>query len=164
MAQRKPREASPSEQIASLAQSLAQGAPPRAVVLRGDERWFRIANNWLRKEVHLYQWEADERQQISQIDLPACQKSQRRSHVIRQRAVRVKQRHAKAIRNVRCPARKDVTIADHLHGLPQAMRVKVCVGAQHQPPQHIRLARQQRHANGDEDAPGWDAILRVSCV
>lgn len=29
----------------------------------GDERWFRIANNWLRKEIHLYQWEADERQQ-----------------------------------------------------------------------------------------------------
>ncbi|MBL8857663.1 MAG: hypothetical protein JNL28_04040 [Planctomycetes bacterium] len=41
MAQRKPREASPGEQVASLAATLSQGAPQRAVVLRGDERWFR---------------------------------------------------------------------------------------------------------------------------
>jgi len=29
----------------------------------GDERWFNIAKNWLHKELHLYQWECDERQQ-----------------------------------------------------------------------------------------------------
>lgn len=43
MAQRKQREADPGEQIAALQRALESGPLPRAIVLRGDERWFREA-------------------------------------------------------------------------------------------------------------------------
>jgi DNA polymerase III delta subunit len=43
MAQRKAREPDPPEQIEALERALAQGALPRAIVLRGDERFFREA-------------------------------------------------------------------------------------------------------------------------
>lgn len=41
MAKAKEKEPSPSEQIAGFARGLASGPLPRAIVLRGDERWFR---------------------------------------------------------------------------------------------------------------------------
>jgi DNA polymerase III delta subunit len=41
MAERKPKEASPGEQVAAFEKSVATGALPRGVVVRGDERWFR---------------------------------------------------------------------------------------------------------------------------
>lgn len=41
MAERKPKEASPSEQVAAFEKLVAASALPRGVVVRGDERWFR---------------------------------------------------------------------------------------------------------------------------
>ncbi|MDZ4774953.1 MAG: hypothetical protein SGI72_17680 [Planctomycetota bacterium] len=41
MAQRKEKEPSPGDQVAALARALSTGTPPKIVVLRGDERWFR---------------------------------------------------------------------------------------------------------------------------
>ncbi len=41
MAQKKQREPDPTEQIATLERALASGPLPRAILLRGDERWFR---------------------------------------------------------------------------------------------------------------------------
>lgn len=41
MAARKEKEPSPGEQLAAFARSLASGTLPRAVVVRGDERYFR---------------------------------------------------------------------------------------------------------------------------
>ena len=43
MAQRKQREPDPTEQIAALERALESGPLPRAILLRGDERWFREA-------------------------------------------------------------------------------------------------------------------------